>query len=460
MACAKLAGPLSTVERSSLGLIALVPVIFGIVVEVRGAFLQTRRTDLAVFARAAWSVRSGVDVYSVTDDKGLHYHYPPFLAILMAPLADPPPGVTLPGALPFAITVGVWYLLSVLAAFQSLHSLASALVGASPALTSAIGPRWSRGWWALRVAPMLVCLPYLGHSLVIGQINVLWMALTCWMAAALLRGQRFRAGLWLAAAICIKVIPAFLLLYPIWRRDRRCLAGALSGLCVGLVIVPVLFLGRDGAWLTVHRWADVMLLPVLGLGSDHSRDQELLGTWSTHNQGFATIIHKTLNVLSDPRPQRITPVVQFIGIFAGIILTCFTLFAAGWQRSSSRVTEVLCLGALNVNMLSLSPGGHPHYLILLVPLIAALLATEWEQGASIYATPALRAFMVLGVIASALPLIVQREGVCYDLGIPMLSALTFWSAACYRMWQQRQTNSCTRLSTSRIEVEQPRVSAA
>ncbi len=460
MARAKLAEPLSIIERLSLGLIALVPIIFGIVVEVRGAFLQTRRTDLAVFARAAWAVRSGVDVYSVTDEKGLHYHYPPFLAILMAPLADPPPGVAWPGGLPFAITVGVWYLLSVFAAFQSLHSLASALVEASPALASAIGPRWSRGWWGLRVVPMLVCLPYLGHSLVIGQVNVLWMALTCWMAAALLRGRSFRAGLWLAAAICVKVIPAFLLLYPLWRRDRRCLGGALSGLCVGLLIVPVLFLGKDRAWVTIHRWADVMLFPVLGLNSDHTRDQEFLGIWSTHNQAFVPIIHKTLHVLSDPRPDRISPIVQIIGTLAGLLLTCCTLFAAGRKPFRSPLAEVLCVGALSINMLSVSPGGHPHYLILLVPLIAALLATEWEQGISLFATPTLRTLMIVGVIASALPLIVQREGLCYDLGFPMLSALTFWSAACYWMWQQRQANTPEKSSSFHPDQEEIRRSAA
>src|SRR6267154_31891 len=118
MHCPNPAEPLSKLERAALMLLALVPIVFGVLVEVRGAFLQTRRTDLAVFARAAWAVRSGIDVYSVTDEKGLHYHYPPLLAILMAPLADPPPGVPMVAAVPFAVTVGVWYLLSVFVAFQ------------------------------------------------------------------------------------------------------------------------------------------------------------------------------------------------------------------------------------------------------------------------------------------------------------------------------------------------------
>ena len=399
-------------------------------------------------------------MYSVTDEKGLHYHYPPFLAILMFPLADPPSGSPMFGAVPFAVTVGVWYLLSVFAAFQSVHTLASALVESSKPLAARIGPRWSRGWWGLRVVPLLVCLPYLGHALVIGQINVLWMALACWMAAALLRGQRFRAGLWLAAAICVKVIPAFLLLYAIWRRDLRFLAGALFGLILGLVVVPVASLGSDGAWRSAQKWVDVMLMPVLGRGSDLSRDQELLGIWSTHNQAFAPVIHKTLHVLSEPRPDRMAPIVQIAGILVGLLLTSFTLFAAGRQPSGSLIDEVLCLGALNINMLSLSPGGHPHYLLLLVPLIAGLMASAWEKSASVLLDPTLRVIMVVGVIASAMPLIVRREGVCYDLGLPLYSAMLFWIVACRRMWQGSYPLNVMVVSTASILAQRSRASAA
>ena len=446
----KLKDPLSLPERIILLFLALVPIWFGVLVEVRGAILQTRRTDFAVFARAAWAVRSGADVYSITDEKGLHYHYPPLLALLMAPLADPPPGVPRTASLPFAASVGLWYLFSVFVAFQSVHTLANALTDTSRPLATAIGPRWSRGWWMLRIIPLLVCLPYLGHALVIGQVNVLWMALTCWMAAALLRGRSFRAGFWLSAAICLKVIPAFLILFPLWKRDGRFLGGAMSGLIIGLVIIPVAFLGADRAWQTGQRWTEVMLLPAMGIGDNHTRDEELLGTWSTHNQAFAQILHKTIHIQSDPRPERISPWVQVSGLLLGVILTALTLLAYGTRPSGKPIDDVLCLCALCVNMLSLSPAGHPHYLLLLVPLVMALLARSWEFTAFVWAGPRLFVYLILGPIASAAPLIVQNEGICYDLGFPMLSALLFWSAACFEIRKSRLSahggNSITALT--------------
>src|SRR6516165_9185130 len=63
---------------------------FGVVVEYRSTFLTRRMTDLDVYLRAAWAVRTGADIYTITDDNGWHYHYPPLFAILMTPLADPP----------------------------------------------------------------------------------------------------------------------------------------------------------------------------------------------------------------------------------------------------------------------------------------------------------------------------------------------------------------------------------
>ena len=299
-----------------------------------------------------------------------------------------------------------------------------------------------RRWWMLRIVPLLNLPSYLGHELIIGQVNVLWMALTGWMAAALVRGRSFRAGFWLSAAICLKVIPAFLLLFPLWKRDGRFLGGAMSGLIMGLVIVPVTFLGADPAWQTGQRWTEVMLLPAMGVGDNHARDEELLGTWSTHNQGFVPILHKTIHIQSDPRPEQISRWVQVTGLLLGVILTALTLLAYGTRPSGKPIDDVLCLCALCVNMLSLSPAGHPHYLLLLVPLVMALLARSWERDGSAWPRPRLLVCLLLGPVASAAPLIVQHGGICYDLGFPILSALSFWLVACYEMRQSRLSSHC------------------
>ena len=80
---------LRTWEKLGLVLFFAALVAFGVLVEVRSAFLKRRMGDLGCYLRGAWAVRTGADLYSVTDDNNWHYNYPALLAILMAPLADP-----------------------------------------------------------------------------------------------------------------------------------------------------------------------------------------------------------------------------------------------------------------------------------------------------------------------------------------------------------------------------------
>src|SRR5262249_13702005 len=158
--------------RRGLVVLAVVVVLFGAAVVQRGAFLKMRRTDLGVFLRAAWAVRSGADLYGITDDKGLPYNYPPLLAILLTPFADPPPGVAMAGTVPFGLKVGAWYFISVMILVVAVHYLARALTNVLPGLAAKVGPAGSRWWWGLRVLPVLACLPAIGQGLGLGQVNV------------------------------------------------------------------------------------------------------------------------------------------------------------------------------------------------------------------------------------------------------------------------------------------------
>src|SRR5262245_32930332 len=119
--------PLGRAQRWGLLLLAAFFVVFGVLVEVRSAFMQRHMTDLQVYLRAAWAVRAGQDFYAVTDDNFWHYHYPPLLAILLTPLADAPPGAERSWQVPFPVTVAVWYLLGLACLVFAVHTLAAAV---------------------------------------------------------------------------------------------------------------------------------------------------------------------------------------------------------------------------------------------------------------------------------------------------------------------------------------------
>src|SRR5271163_2427809 len=72
-----------------MGMVALC-LVFGFVVYQKQ--IRLRQGDQGVYYRAGWSMRhGGADLYDITDHHGFHYLYPPVFAILMIPLAEPPP---------------------------------------------------------------------------------------------------------------------------------------------------------------------------------------------------------------------------------------------------------------------------------------------------------------------------------------------------------------------------------
>jgi hypothetical protein len=418
---------LSRWERRGLVLAVVVVLVFGAIVVLRGAFLNVRRTDLGVFLRAAWAVRSGADLYGITDDKGLPYNYPPLLAILLTPFADPPPGVALSGTMPFGLKVGLWYFFSLAILVAAIHLLANALTDTVPALAQKVGPARSRWWWGLRVLPVLACLPAIGQGLELGQVNVLWLALTCGMGIALLRGQSLRAGLWLAGAVCLKVLPIFLLLYPLWRRDLRCLAGLFLGLVVGLGVVPATALGPARALACTSTWVEVMLLPAFGMGKDRTREADLMGITNTNNQALMPVLHKTLNLRLDrlKMPTTVAPGVRLAHWLIGAALTAATLLAAGWRRPHSLLEYLLLFGLLNINMLLLSPAGHNHYLLLLVLPAMGLLAAGWVRGGASSLPIGMRVFLAINPLVSVLPMF-ENLRIVHDVGLAMYCAIMLW----------------------------------
>src|SRR5437879_4699259 len=125
MDSARHAEPLRWWERWSLWLWLPAIIVFGVLVEIRSAYLSRRMGDLGCFLRAAWAVRQGgQDLYNVRSDTLWSYNYPPLLAIVLVPLADAPAGQPGGGLLSYEATVAVWYAFCVLCLFWGLHSLA------------------------------------------------------------------------------------------------------------------------------------------------------------------------------------------------------------------------------------------------------------------------------------------------------------------------------------------------
>jgi hypothetical protein len=423
-------------EIAALAILLAFLVSFGALVEMRSAFMQRRMTDLGVYLRAGWAVRSGADIYDVTDDNGWHFQYPPLFAILMAPLADPPAGAEHARAVPYAISVAIWYALGIFFLAVGVNSLASALEQTSSDPRVRALPRGCRRWWALRLIPVIACLAPIGHTLMRGQVNLLWLALLCGMAAAAVRGQHWKTGLWLAGGVCLKVLPLFLLILPLWRRNARALAGALAGLIVGLAVIPSAVFGVSRTADYYREYATKLLLPGLGQGTDQSRAKELIEMTSNDSQSLLAAMHNTANLDRWTRPPHPSELLQWSARLVGVVLLLLTLAAAGWRTPRDPLSEVLFLGCLIIVMLLESPVCHLHYFCLEVPLFMALLAVAWENGAGRLVGAGLTTLISVNLVGETLPNLPGFD-LLRDLAFAMYPALLLWAVGCAVLWRRK-----------------------
>lgn len=417
---------LSHQEWFGLGALAILFVSIGFITEFRAICQDRPKGDLLVFLRTAWAVRAGHDIYTMTDHNGWHYHYPPLLAILLTPLANPPPAVWVPWTVPYSVSVAIWFVLNMALLFAAVHMLAGALEKTTEPATV----RWGRRWWAWRVVPIVACLPPIFHTLVRGQVGILLLFLLCGALASFVRNRSRQAGFWLAGAICLKVIPAFLLLYPLWRRDGRCLASCGCGLVVGLVMIPAAVFGPERTVSYYQEWTEALLLPAMAKGNDHVRDGELIDVTATHSQSYLPVLHNWLNLHEERRPTKADTSTRLAHWCLAAILTLATLAAAG-RRPETAASTVLFFGVLVLMMILASPICHTHYFVLSIPVVMGLLASlppspgEWmDRGLGL--------LLGMNFFTNAVPLLDGMEPL-RDLGLITSMALALWLTACIRL---------------------------
>jgi hypothetical protein len=407
------------------------------------ALRQHRYGDLRVFLRAAWAVGVGLDPYKVDAD-GFHYQYPLLFAILLVPLAEPPLGLLGRGCIPYEVSVALWFGASV-----CCLTLALRLITESRLFDQDCTQHHEQEMCQTR--PMLallgaaVCFPSIALTLFMGQVNLLLLLLLSGWVATTLRDDNIQAGFWLAGAICLKVIPAFLLIYPIWRRNYACLLSCGLGLLLGLAVVPTVVFGPTHAGAYTKEWVKVLVLPGLGLGEDRSRAHELTDVTHTDSQSLMAIFHNVLHPNRTSRPMQIPRATRWAAVLVGTILTAISLWASSWYRRSAR-EELLIIGALILVMLAMTPVCHIHYFCLSVPIVIGLLLASQNWVARMSLRRPMRLIFTTVVLSQALPQIPGLE-ILRDLGLAQVGALLLWGAAIYQLRRSPSIPLCLATKT-------------
>ena len=277
---------------------------------------------------------------------------------------------------------------------------------------------------------MAACLPAIGLSLNRGQVNIPLLALLCAALAAAVRGRRFAAGLWLAGAVCVKIIPAYLLVYPLWTRDSRWLASSALGLVIGLGVIPAAVFGPARAAGYYGDLSRSVLQPGLNLGGDRSRANELIDMNATNSQSFQELFHNLLHNLLHPElTEQQMPASGGVRLAHWLLSGALTLVTlrAGAGRADSAIRTVIRFGALAMLMVAVSPASHDHYFCVNLPLVMGLVAAAEAGGGTRPPGRWLTLLLTGYVAASVLPMIPDLR-ILHDIRLPLLASLALWLA--------------------------------
>jgi alpha-1,2-mannosyltransferase len=157
--------------------------------------------------------------------------------------------------------VGVWWPPFALAAILPFSLLAKLSLGVAKgafvlasvaAFYSAILRMPVASWKVGALAIIAVAVP-LQTNFEDLNLNAFLLALVVAAAIDLERGRATRAGVWIGLATALKVFPALLFGYLLYRRQWRAVAGGL-GVAVVLTVTPLLADGPAGAWETLSGW--------------------------------------------------------------------------------------------------------------------------------------------------------------------------------------------------------------
>jgi alpha-1,2-mannosyltransferase len=300
------------------------PVLVLVVTAAVAGALRGGLKDLLVYQYGGRTVLDGLPYLASRDPvTGLRFTYPPFAAVVMAPLAP------LPAWLAAALWTGA-----------SVGALAAVVVVVRHALD-----RPAPGWLVALVTGGALALEPVWQNLTFGQVNAFLMLA---VLVDLVRPERRWSGVLVGIAAGVKLTPlVFVVLLLLV--GRRAAAGRAALVFAGTVAVG--FVAMPGA--AASYWSDRLV------------DAGRVGPPAlAHNQS----VYGALTRLLDGPP----PTLLWLAV-AGPLSAAVLVVGAGWWRRGDRVLGT-CLGA--IAMLLASPISWSHHWVWAVPVALAL----WERS--------------------------------------------------------------------------------
>lgn len=367
------------------------------VAPVRNFELGRQNKDYNLWYATGRTYLHGGAIYP-TDNRPFPFMYPPAAAALLAVSS-------VAGERAF-----VYFLLAVNAAAWT----GAVLLAVQLATGSALRQRP-----LLYAAPTLCVVPFVHDMFLLGQPNLLLLALMLGAFAALRAGREWSAGALVALAAGIKAFPVLAVGYLVYRRRWKALAATALGLAVLLWAVPALFRGPERAWSDLSVWTRGMVLKY-DEGQIAQRPERC---YSFKNQSLVAVANRLLrSVPADGEAKDGWQVnVADLGfgtvnaVVAAAALALGLLYLAAMPRARPRDprAEAAETAMLLLLILVFSPFAFNYFYVWLIYPLTVLVARLLEAGAGAPERRVLTAGLALALVVYALSAVSLRQSQAY-----------------------------------------------
>lgn len=244
-------------------------------------FVKSGSEWTEVYVDAGRRLIAGESIYG----PGSAYVYPPFMAMVAAPLAF----------LPASLSRAIWFIANAVSLIGLLRW--SWMLARGPALDAFRG--WDRSERVAGLLGLACGATYLLNSLAHQQIDVVIAALLIGGCLQLSEGRDVRAGLLIGLAAACKATPMLFVAYLLWRR-RWIAAVAAAAIALGANLAPDL-VGAPEFAPRLRIWISQVVLPAQALSAQ-------LGVWYSdiiYNQSLGGTIQRIVNTTLQSGAERI-----------------------------------------------------------------------------------------------------------------------------------------------------------
>jgi hypothetical protein len=209
----------------------------------------------------------------------------------------------------------------------------------------------------------------------------------------------------------MKLFPLYLLLYPVWRFDRRMLIGATAGV-LAAVLIPVAVMGPTASVAAYREFIfDRMTGEAAGRG-DPSVTSELHRT-NVKIESFEYMAYNTLHPVRADRAKTVPSVFFPVHLAISAVVTAIALWLM--RRRGDPVAEFLYFAALVEIAIPILPVSRPHYFLLGAIPLMGLLAVEWPRNKGLWPGRPLAMLIGLTMVISLLVELDQPQVVDFGL---------------------------------------------